>query len=280
MPHFVFVNDSLVPAEEASLLVGDLAIQRGYGIFDFFKTLGGTPVYLDEHLDRFFYSAAQMRLEIGMSRDALDRRIGVLLQRNGIADSGVRLTLTGGYSADGYNQAPRPNLVITQRPLAGVISAEPGRCIRLMSYPHIRQLPDVKTIDYLMAIWLQPMLREKGVDDVLYHRDGVISECPRSNFFLVKDGDVLVTPGKDVLRGITRMKVLEVARGSMTVEEREVRLDEIRSAKEAFITSTTKHVLPVTEVDGVKVGNGEIGPVARWVSGELYKKVAAPFGRR
>jgi len=271
MPLFAFVNESLVPADTASLLIGDLAIQRGYGIFDFFKTMGGVPIYLDEHLDRFFYSAAQMRLDIGMNREKLKQRIGALLERNGIADSGVRLTLTGGYSPDGYSLA-QANLVIHQTPLAAPITEEPMGSIRLMTYSHMRQLPEVKIIDYLMAIWLQPVLREKGVDDVLYHRDGVIAECPRSNFFLLTDRDVLVTPVANVLKGITRMKVLEAVTGRLAVEERELRLDEIRGAKEAFITSTTKHVLPVTEVDGVRVGDGRIGPVAKWISAELYKR--------
>jgi D-alanine transaminase/branched-chain amino acid aminotransferase len=274
MTHFSFVNDSLVPADEASLLVGDMAIQRGYGIFDFFKTLSGVPIYLDEHLDRFFYSAARMRLDAGVNRAELKLRIGVLLERNGLPDSGVRLTLTGGYAADGYSVA-RPNLVITQKPLTGAIVPDPAQSVRLMSYPHMRQLPEVKTIDYLMAIWLQPVLRDKGVDDVLYHRDGVIAECPRSNFFLVTDRDVLVTPGANVLKGITRMKVLEAAKGHFAVEEREVLLKELRTAKEAFTTSTTKQVMPVTEVDGVRVGDGRIGPVARLLSGELFKKSGA-----
>jgi D-alanine transaminase/branched-chain amino acid aminotransferase len=171
----VFVNDSLVPTDEASLLIGDLAIQRGYGIFDFFKTIGGVPVYLDEHLDRFFSSAAQLRLELRKSREELKAMIETLLDRYGIADSGVRLTLTGGYSTDGYSQA-EPNLVIQQSLLKAPITAGISRSIQLMSYPHQRQLPEVKTIDYLMAIWLQPLLRDKGADDVLYHYDGVVSE--------------------------------------------------------------------------------------------------------
>ncbi|HVU99540.1 MAG TPA: aminotransferase class IV [Puia sp.] len=278
MPHFVFVNDSLVPADEASLLIGDLAIQRGYGIFDFFKTMDGEPVYLDEHLDRFFHSAAAMRLDAGVNRVELKQRIGALLERNGIANSGVRLTLTGGYSPDGYSLA-QPNLVIHQSLLAVPVSAEPTHSIRLMTYPHLRQLPEVKTIDYLVAIWLQPLLREKGADDVLYHRDGVIAECPRSNFFLLTDRDVLVTPGTNILKGITRMKVLEAVNGRLATEEREVLLAELTSANEVFITSTTKHVVPVTEVDGVRIGDGRIGPVAKWVSAELYKR-AAPYGRR
>jgi branched-chain amino acid aminotransferase len=269
MQLFSFVNDSLAPADEASLAIGDLAIQRGYGIFDFFKTLRGVPVYLDEHLDRFFYSAAQMRLDVGLNREELKHRIALLMERNDLPDSGIRLTLTGGYSPDGYALV-QPNLVIQQTPLSAPIPAEPDKSIRLITHPHMRQMPEVKTIDYLMAIWLQPLIREQGADDVLYHRGGVIAECPRSNFFLVTGSGALVTPGRDVLRGITRMKILALTK----TEERDVLLEELRDAKEAFITSTTKHVLPVTAIDGVPVGDGEIGPVARRVSGELYKAAA------
>ncbi|HXB06114.1 MAG TPA: aminotransferase class IV, partial [Puia sp.] len=232
MELFSFVNDSLVPATQASLGVTDLSIQRGFGIFDFFKTLDHAPVYLDDHLDRFFSSASRLGLNPGKSRDELKYMIGRLLNRNGIANSGVKLTLTGGYSADGYSLA-RPNLVITQQPLTMPISAEPAKGIRLMTYPHMRQLPEIKTIDYLMAIWLQPKLREKGADDVLYHWDRVITECPRSNFFLVTAEGTLVTPGREVLRGITRMKVLAAAKERLTTEERDVSIDELRGAKEA-----------------------------------------------
>src|SRR5579859_373326 len=270
MELFVFVNDKLVPASQASLLISDLAIQRGYGVFDFFKTLDHAPVYLEEHLDRFFYSASRLRLEMGKSREELKGLIGELLAKNRIADSGVRLELTGGYSTDGYTPA-RPNLVISQQPLTAPITAELPKSIRLITYPHTRQLPDIKTIDHLMAIWLQPLIREKGADDVLYHQDGVLAECPRSNFFLVTAGGTLVTPARDILKGITRMKLLETAREKIKVEVRDLRINELRTAKEAFITSTTKHVLPVTAIDGVAVGDGQVGPVARWLSEELYR---------
>ena len=79
---YVFVNDDLVPAEKASLLVSDLAIQRGYGIFDFFKTLGHTPVFLDEHLDRFFHSAGQLRLSTGKNKEELKALLHILMQKN------------------------------------------------------------------------------------------------------------------------------------------------------------------------------------------------------
>lgn len=271
---YVLVNDDLVPAEKASLLVSDLAIQRGYGIFDFFKALHYTPVFPDEHLDRFFHSASQLRLSIGKSRDELKALLQTLMQKNGIPHSGIRMTLTGGYSPDGY-ELVKPNLVITQKILQLPSRENFEKGIRLVSYPHQRQMPDVKTIDYLMAIWLQPFIRQNKADDVLYLRDGIVLECPRSNFFIVTGNDRLVTPSGGILKGIIRAKVLELAGKQFQTEERDITLEEARAAKEAFITSTTKHILPVLRIDGQPIGKGRPGKVSQWLNGELERAMPA-----
>lgn len=295
--HFSFVRDEFVPAAQASLLVSDLSIQRGYGIFDYFMTLGGRSIFPGPHLDRFFRSAAQLRLPVGRTREELIAIIAGLQQRNAIPDSGIRMTLTGGYSADGYTLS-QPNLIITQKPLDTAVTPICEPPIRLVTYPHCRQMPDTKTIDYLMAIWLQPYIREHGAGDVLYHLDGVVSECPRSNFFIVTADDTIVTPAKNILRGITRMKILEVAAARFRVEERDVTLEDIRMAKEAFIASTTKHVLPVSHVDDHPIGQGTSasaagpgvstpaagvpgpgasapGPISQWLNEQVYQLVVS-----
>jgi len=288
-PSFFFVNDTFLPTDLASLLVTDLSIQRGYGIFDYFMTMGDKPIFLDEHLDRFFRSAAQLRLPVGRTREELKTIIAGLQQRNAIPDSGIRMTLTGGYSADGYTLS-QPNLIITQKPLDTGITPICAPPIRLVTYPHCRQMPDTKTIDYLMAIWLQPYIRQHSANDVLYQLGGVVSECPRSNFFIATADDTIVTPARNILLGITRMKILEVAAARFRAEERDVTLEDIRSAKEAFIASTTMHVLPVSHVDGHPIGqdasaagastNGPsgapaAGPISQWLNEQLYQLVVS-----
>ncbi len=276
---FTIINDELVPADQASLFISDLSIQRGYGIFDYLKTLNHVPVFMDDHLDRFFHSAAKLRLAIGKNREELRALIELLRQKNNIPDSGIRLTLTGGYSTDSYSMG-KPNLVISQHPLSVAVTGEFQRTMRLVTYPHHRQMPDAKTIDYLMAIWLQPYIRENGADDVLYHRDGVLSECPRSNFFIVTAEDTLVTPGRDILGGIIRSKVLGLARQQFKTEERDIRMEELLTAKEAFVTSTTKHILPVLRIDDKVIGRGfpcegKPGIISQWLNQRLYKLVEA-----
>jgi branched-chain amino acid aminotransferase len=248
MQKLAFLNDRFVTEENAVLHFRDLAIQRGYGVFDFFKVLSSVPVFLDEHLERFYFSAEQMRLPVSFSKQELKNIITELLQKNSIADTGIRITLTGGYSADGY-QIAKPNLLITLHSFTPPTKEQFEKGIKLLTYEHQRQLPQVKTIDYLMAIWLQKLIKENSADDVLYHQDGVVTECPRSNFFLVTQDNTIVTPATKILKGVVRTKLLNIASTEFRTEERDVTIEEIKSAKEAFITSTTKTILSVRQID-------------------------------
>jgi D-alanine transaminase/branched-chain amino acid aminotransferase len=274
---FTFLNHTFLPAADASLGVSDFAIQRGYGIFDYFKTIDNRPIFLDDHLDRFYHSAARMRLAAGKTREELKAIVAELQQLNQLPDSGIRITLTGGYSPDSISPG-QPNLILTQHPLIPPRKDCPPP-VRLISYPHQRQLPDVKTIDYLMALHLQPHIRDRGAFDVLYHHNGVITECPRCNFFLVTADGTLVTPARNVLKGITRMKVLEFAYANSKVEERDVLLTEIPVAKEAFFTSTSRHIVPVSHIDDIPIGGvapgfgmAGVNPIANLLSAALYEK--------
>lgn len=248
MDQFVFINDRFVNQENASLPYRDLVIQRAYGIFDFFKVSGGQPLFLDDHLERFYFSAQQMRLPLNYQAPELKAIIDTLIKKNQIQEGGIRLTLTGGNSPDGYKIAV-PNLVIAHHSFTPLTDEQVRAGIKLVSYEFQRQLPRVKSIDYIMAIWLQPMLKDHQADDVLYHQGGYVTECPRSNFFVVTRDEVIVTPEANLLKGITRSKVLELASGHFRVEERPLSIKEIHLAKEAFITSTTKMILPVRQID-------------------------------
>lgn len=250
MAKWVFFNNDFVPEERAVFHFRDLSFQRGYGIFDFFRLIGNEPLFMDDHLDRFYFSASEMHLAIPFNRIRLKSAILDLIQKNDLPGTGIRLSITGGYSEDGFTIA-KPNLLISQHSFSHPPEEQRKKGIRLISYPFQRQLSHVKSIDYLMAIWLQPLRIEKKADDILYHDKGIITECPRSNFFLVTKDSRIVTPGEYVLKGITRKKVMETARDHYKVEERKIDLAEIQSAKEAFITSTTKQILPVRQIDDV-----------------------------
>lgn len=268
---YVWVNDSLIPFEEASVNISDLAVQRGYGIFDFFETVDGKPVFLEDHLDRFFRSAVLMRLGIKQGRDEIRNRITELIKKNNLGDSGIKVILTGGFSPDGFNIA-EPNLIITQQEFQ-IPRAMLEKGISIITHEYQRQFSNAKTLDYLQAIWLQPILKEKKADDVLYHSNGLIRECPRANFFIVTKDNKVLTPESEMLKGITRKHLLKISAGRYDTESRDVSLEELRNAKEAFITSTTKNILPVVQIDGKILGDGMPGEVTRALAKEYNRIV-------
>ncbi|MBB1283820.1 aminotransferase class IV [Flavisolibacter sp. BT320] len=248
MANWVFFQDHFIEEEKALIHFKDLSFQRGYGIFDFFRLVGNSPLFLDDHLDRFYASARGMHLPVALERETLKKAISDLIRKNNQPDTGVRLSLTGGYSSDGFNIGS-PNFLISQHTFALPTDEQVQKGIQLLSYNYERALPHIKSIDYLMAIWLQPQRIAAGADDILYTKEGWVSECPRSNFFLLTAENKLVTPTAEALAGITRKKVIELAKRELTVEERPVSVEEFKSAKEAFITSTTKQILPVSAID-------------------------------
>lgn len=266
---YILLNGDLIPANEANLKVTDLSIQRGYGIFDFLKTLSGEPVFLDDHLNRFFSSAEQMRLPIKYSREEVSAMIYELIRKNNISESGIKITLTGGYSSDGFNIA-EPNLIITQSEF--IVIRDPERSISLISYNYQRQFATAKTLDYLQAIWLQPELKKRQADDVLYHDNGILRECPRANFFLVNTEGEILTPANDLLKGVSRKHILELISAEFKGGERDITIDDLSQAKEAFITSTTKNILPVTRIDGRVLGNGKPGEITKALA-RAYEKL-------
>lgn len=257
-PIYSSINGSFVKADEATLFVNDMAIQRGYAIFDFFKVVNKRPIFLDDHLDRFFTSASLLRLVSPLSRKDLQDHLLLFIDKTSCENCGVRITLTGGYAPDGYS-IHQPNLIITAHPLTTHTTLQKG--INLLSYQHQRQLPQVKSIDYLMAVWLQPLLQESGVQDVLYKNNTVITECPRSNFFIVTPDDEIVTPAENILQGITRKKVIQLCANRYKLIERSISIEEVYTAKEAFITSTSRHILPVLSIDNHSIGDGQTGKI-------------------
>ncbi len=248
-PLTCYINGTYLLTDEAKLPVNDLGFQRGYGIFDFLRVDGSTPLYQDDHLDRFFQSAQIMRLPVTENREALKEVIRQLIKKNELPHSGIRIMLSGGPSPDGYT-IQQPNIAIVQAPLPAPPDAMMQTGYKVVTFEHQRQMPEVKTTDYLMAIWLQPWVKEQGADDVLYRHNGFVSEFPRSNFFIVTKKDVIVTPADHVLKGITRKQLIQVARqAGFEVEERPVSIADIAAAKEAFISSSTKRIIPVRQVD-------------------------------
>lgn len=269
---WAYINDDFVPEENASLSVRDLSILRGYGVFDFFRFQDFQPVFLNDHLDRLFFSMSGLRLTIVPDKIKLEKLVHELIQRNHLPNGGIRITVTGGISENGYLPA-KASLIITQHNFDEVNKEQFHTGIHLASYAYQRQLPQIKTTDYLMGIYLQPWIKSCEADDVLYTNQGIITECPRSNIFLFNKSGQLCTPATGILNGITRKRVIQLASPQFTVVEKDIQLDEIYEASEVFITSTTKQILPVRTVNGRPIGTGQF-PVSSHIL-QLYQSFSS-----
>jgi len=233
--------------------------------------VNGRPIFIEDYFNRFYNSASEMNLDIDLNKTELYKAISSLLEKNNIANSSLKLILTGGYSEDGYLLA-KPNFIMVQAPFEyDRVSFHQG--LNLLSHNYQRQLPTVKTIDYLQAIRLQPLLKLKDADDLLYHNNGEVRECPRANIFMVK-GNAVFTPNTAILRGITRSKILNIALSGISIKEQDFTLEDFANADEAFISSSTKNILPVFSLDGKPIGNGKPGKITTALNEQLLNMIA------
>lgn len=258
------INGNMTPAAEASLGVMDLAILRGYGVFDYFLFKNGRPLFFNDYLDRFEHSVSETGLTLPITRQELMQRIRDVIAANGVEHGAIRLVLTGGYASDSFTPATTPNLLILKHDTPTYPAAWFAEGHKLILHEFEREIPAAKTINYVTGIRALPKIRAAGAFDVLYHDGTHLAEAARSNFFLLTADNTLVTAGSGILKGITRNNILKLAaQNNIEVAERKVTVAELRTSKEAFISSTTKGALPIVQIDDFKIGDGKVGTVTQ-----------------
>ena len=158
-------------------------------------------------------------------------------------------------------------MIITTHQTSGPAAEKYQQGFKAITEEYQREMAQCKTINYLKGITLLPKMSELGVDDALLHFNGIVTEFPRSNFFLVTPDGEIHTASENVLHGITRKSILRIS--PFPVHQREIRLAELTTASEMFLTSTLKKVMPLVELDGKPVGDGKPGPITSRLMQEL-----------
>lgn len=255
----IYLNGEILPTEKAQLHVSDLGLLRGYGIFDFFRAIDGQPVFIEDHLDRFENSAKLMHLPIPESRERLREIIHEIIRLNPHKLLGVKMIMTGGYSEDGYTPSPKSNLIVMGKPFE-FQPAEVG--LKLMSMEYRREIPEIKTLNYIVPIRAIQQMKSIGANDLLYHQNGKISESSRSNIFIVKN-EKIITPLDGALFGVTRKHILNFAKKHFVVEERDVSIQEYFGADEVFTTGSTKRITAIISTDNQVFSHGEVGKITK-----------------
>jgi len=251
---------TLVPASTAALPLTDLAIRRGYGAFDFLRVEDRVPLFLGDHLARLERSADLLGLEPRPGPDEVRAHVLDVILANEESSFGMQLFLTGGDPDDGFAPGrPRTLVLIVDLPRYPEGHYRDG--VRLLEHRFERDLPVAKTTNYFTAVRHARALREAEAADLLYHDGDRALETTRCNLFVLGGDGRWATPGDGVLPGITRLHMLQALGDEATL--RDVPLEELYGAREAFLTSTTKGVMPVVEVAGRRIGDGRPGPRTR-----------------
>jgi len=275
MSRTVYVNGAYLPEEEATISVFDRGFLMADAVYEVTAVLDGRLCDFAGHLARLDRSLAELKMPRPASDAALLEIHRELIRRNGLTEGAIYLQATRG-AADRdfvWPEDAEPGLVMfTQaKTLAAPKQAETG--IRVVSVPDLRwHRRDIKTVQLLYPSMAKMEARARGADDAWMVEDGHVTECTSSNAYIVTGDGRIVTRhlSNDILHGITRASVLALAReAQMAVEERPFTIAEAQAAAEAFVTAATAFVWPVVEIDGVAIGEGRPGPVARRLR-EIY----------
>jgi branched-chain amino acid aminotransferase len=254
-----YINGRWLHPHEAAISINDVAVLRGYSAFESLRTYNRRPFHLDEHLNRLYRSAELIELEIPWSREHITAIVQEIIARNVYKHATIRLLVTGGETEDSILPVGKPTLVVLISPLGERDMERFAQGIKLIATSLQRTAPEAKTTSYVSAIRaLKEAKRHQATDALFVNEQGHVLEATRSNFYIFH-GDTLVTPFAGILIGITRNVVLALARGRFPIEERPILLDELPQADEAFITSSSREIVPVVQIDDLVIGNGKPG---------------------
>lgn len=269
MPDFVYVNGEFKNPSEAVISVFDHGFLYGDGIFETMRSYQGKIFLLGEHLLRLQRSSELLKLNIPALSE-LEKVLEEILELNG-DNLYIRLTVSRGPGPVGIDPGlcSKPTVVITTKEIGynERLYCEGATAIFVRTLRNLTgaTLPEVKSLNFLNNILAKQEVIAAGADEgFMLNHLGQVTEGTVSNVFLVKSG-CLVTPSPEagLLMGITRQKILELARmAGMQVKEENLHKDDFTGVEEIFYTNSGSEIVPVTTLDQRPVGTGQVGPVA------------------
>src|SRR4026207_1479571 len=269
----VYIDGQFLDEANAKVSVFDHGLLYGDGIFEGIRAYNGRVFKLKEHIDRLFYSAKAILLNIPLSHAEIMRAVVDTCRQNGIRDGSIRLLVTRGVGGLGLNpnRCKQPSVIV----IADKIQLYPKemyeRGLDIITVPTIRNLhsalnPAIKSLNYLNNILAKIEANNAGCEEaVMLNAEGFVAECTGDNLFIIKGGQLFTPPlYAGPLYGITRAVVIEISReGGLTVTETNLTRYDLFNADECFLTGTGAELIPVVKIDGRVIGTGQPGSVSR-----------------
>lgn len=275
MTRTVYVNGQYLPEAEATVSIFDRGFLMADGVYEVTSVIGGKLVDFDGHAVRLERSLSALDMGQPLTKDELLEVHRELVRLNDIDEGGVYMQITRGAPADrdfAFPPEDTPQTVVLFTQSKPGLSKAVPKPISVISIPDERWgRRDIKTVQLLYPSMGKMMAKAAGADDAWMVEDGAVTEGTSNNAYIVKGRKIITRQlGHEILSGITRAAVLRFAReAQMEVEERDFTIEEAQQADEAFITSATMFVTPVTSIDGAPIGSGAPGNVAQRLR-EIY----------
>jgi D-alanine transaminase len=281
MARIAYVNGRYVPHGDAAIHIEDRGYQFADGVYEVVTVFGRRLVDETPHLDRLDRSLGELRIAAPMSRAALRHVMHETIRRNRLVDGLLYIQVTRGVAPRNHmfpGPDVTPSVVMTARPVSFGHGTDPGDGVRVVTIPDMRWARrDIKSVSLLPNVLGKQQAAEAGAFEAwMVDADGNVTEGTSSNAWIVTADNCLVTrpTGNDILTGITRQAILAVAgEAGIVLEERPFSVDEAKTAREAFLSSATSFVKPVTQIDECVIANGEPGSLTRALYAHYMKRM-------
>jgi D-alanine transaminase len=272
MSRVAYVNGAYVPLRSAGVSIMDRGFQFADSIYEVWAIRGGRLFDVEEHMARLQRSLAELRIEPPMNDASLMAVMRETMRRNRVRDGIVYVQVSRG-AANRDHVFPaagtKPTIVVTAKNLdRHAIAKRAAAGIKVTSAPETRWARrDIKSVNLLPNVLARQGAKEKGAFEAWFvDADGLVTEGTSSNAWIVDASGVLRTRAlsNDILHGITRAAILKIAQErQMKLEERPFTIEDVKAAREAFITAASNAATAVIEIDGVRIGEGKPGPVTK-----------------
>ena len=281
----IYLDGKFVDEADAKVSVFDHGLLYGDGVFEGIRLYGGNVFRLEEHLERFEYSAKALLLTLPLSRQDMAWAVCETCRQNNLTDAYIRLVCTRGVGDLGLAPwlCPKPTVFciaskITLYPKEHYenglsIVTVPTRRIGPAALP-----PTIKSLNYVNNILGKIEAKQFGaLEAIMLNEQGYVAECTADNVFIVHKGEI-ITPGasQGALKGITRGSMFTIAKDiGVPIREADMTRYDVWCADECFLTGTGAEVIPVVKLDGREIGTGKPGPITQKVLASFRKLVLA-----
>jgi len=285
----IYVDGQIVPRQEAKVSVFDSGFLLGDGVWEGIRLHKGSLCFQEEHMNRLFRGAKQLKIDIGKSKDDMVSLVHETLSANSMnSDVHIRLIVSRGLKRTPY-QHPNANIggptivIIPEYKRADLAMIENG--IRLCIVDTIRgprnvQDPRLNTLSKLNCIAACLEADAKGYDEgLMLDLNGHVSTCNSTNFFIVRNGEVWTSTGEFCLPGVTRGNIIELCRENrIPVFEKNFKIEDVYTSDEIFVTGTFAGVIPGVEIDNQIINNSERGELTTQLYNLYKQKIEELYG--